>query len=262
MSFLHGDIKIALKRIILPVNYWRVAIFKIVAEYILKSDIDINKKIKILDIGSPKLLVLFLGSKIKSKIFSTDLQDEAIFTEWEKHCRNISNSDNIIFEYADAKALKYPDNYFDIIYSLSVIHMIPPSKDGDIIALKEIQKKIKNDGKLIIEVPYRLKYSELFVKKNTFEEEFKGSSLFHDRQYDEISLERRITNNINGILEKKMILYEKIPFDYFWGKAPGFITTILAFLEPWIDLLNVAVANNKKQARKGKSVILIFKIKG
>lgn len=102
-SLIRGNFKIAFKRILLPINYWRVTIFSIVANYILNLNFNNITDIKILDIGSPKLLSLFLSSQLNCKIFSTDLQDKSLFTEWEKHFHNMPNKkDNIIFVGARA----------------------------------------------------------------------------------------------------------------------------------------------------------------
>lgn len=261
-SFLHGDHKIALKRIILPINYWRVAIFRIVANYILQSDHSRRQHIRILDIGSPKLLSLFLASNTNGKIYATDLQDETLFTEWKKHYQNMSHRGNIIFEFANAKQLQYPDKYFDIIYSLSVIHMITPAEEGDILALREMQKKIKPGGLLIIEVAYRKKYTVNYANKANFEERYHGQPLFKERQYDEVALEKRITNSINGRLVHKTILYEKLPFDGLWNKVPKFISRAFAFIEPWADITNISIAKNGYQLAKARSAILIYEIRG
>ena len=261
-SLIQGNFKIAFKRIIFPINYWRVTIFHIVANYILSLNSE-NQVKKILDIGSPKLLSLFLSSQLNCEIFSTDLQDKSLFTEWEKHFHNMPNKkDNIIFEFANAKKLKYPDNHFDIVYSLSVIHMITPAENGDILALKEIQKKIKPEGFLILEVPYRKKYSVNFVNSDNFEEKYSGKPLFRERQYDDEALQARIEKNISGVLVEKIIFYEKIPFDYVWNKIPKIIAILFAFIEPWADVINISIAKKKKQMSRGRSVILIFKIRG
>lgn len=140
-SLICGDIKIALKRIILPINYWRVSIFQIVSDYIINFSQN-HKKINVLDIGSPKMLSLFLASRIDGLVYATDLQDKAIYTEWERHYHNLTDRNNIYFEYVNAKQTTYPDNFFEIVYSLSVIHMITPAENGDIQALLEIQKKL------------------------------------------------------------------------------------------------------------------------
>ena len=259
LSFIRGNYKAGLKRMILPVNYWRVTIFKIVAERIFRSTLNRNVT-KILDIGSPKLLSIFLATTIKGEIYATDLQDKAIFAEWERHSRNLPLKSNLIFEFADAKKLSYPDRYFDVVYSLSVIHMITPVENGDILALREMQKKIKPGGLLIIEVPYRQQYAVLYLNRNNFEETYRGEPLFNERHYDDTTLEDRITKNIGGVLLEKVVLCEKYPFDAVWNKFPKIITRVFAFIEPWIDAVNVSIAKNERQFMSGKSVLLFYRI--
>jgi len=162
--FKTARLKVALKRIILPFSYWRGLIFKIVAEHLIAVCDDSKGNLKIIDIGSPKMLSLFLSTQLDATIYATDLQDKAIFSEWDKLYESNSHKGKIIFDYLDARSIDYPDGYFDVIYSLSVIHMITPGKDGDIKALKEIQKKITQGGLLIIEVPYRTEYRDVAIR--------------------------------------------------------------------------------------------------
>lgn len=259
-SLLSGDIKIAIKRIILPVNYWRVTIFQLVANHIMASQDLSRKDTKILDIGSPKLLSLYLGSNLNGTVYATDLCDNTIFTEWKRHYKNTSNRGNLIFEYANARDLTYPDQYFDLAYSISVIHMITPAEDGDVLAIKEIQKKIRPGGSFILEIPFREKYTINYAERDNFEEKYEGQPLFKERQYDVESLKTRIEKNVEGRLIEKVFIYEKLPFDALWGRLPHVITTLLAFIEPWVDVLNIAVATKEIHYRKIKSVVMIFEI--
>jgi len=259
LSFIRGNYKAGLKRMIQPINYWRVTIFRIVAGHIFNSTHN-KSDTKILDIGSPKLLSIFLATNINGEIHATDLQDKAIFTEWEPNSRNLPLKSKLIFEFADAKNLAYPDRYFDVIYSLSVIHMITPADNGDILALREIQKKINSGGLLIIEVPYRQQYAVLYLSRNNFEETYRGQPLFNERHYDDTTLEDRITKNIDGVLLEKIVLCEKFSFDAVWNKFPKIFTRVLAFIEPWVDAVNISAAKNERQYKRGKSVLLFYRI--
>ncbi len=258
-SIFKKDFYIGVKRLILPVNYWRVSIFNIVCKFIL-NEFNNKKNMKILDIGSPKLLALYLAKKTNCLLYATDLSDPALFKEWNRYYKNITNKSNLIFNYANAKSLPYPDNYFDIVYSLSVIHMITPGSYGDIIAVKEIVKKVKSNGIFIIEVPYRTKYSEIYAHKSNFEEVYTGKPLFQERQYDEEALKDRIEKNIPGILIKKVYLYELLQIDSMWWKLPKLIRDLFSPIEAWLDIFNIKIAIKKEQIKKAKSVILFFKI--
>lgn len=259
-SLMSGDVKIALKRIILPVNYWRVTIFQLVANRIMKMSELFGNDFKILDIGSPKLLSLYLGSNLNGTVYATDLCDKAIFSEWRKHYQNNSSKDNVIFEYANARELQYPDQYFNLVYSISVIHMITPAQDGDVLALNEIQKKIRPGGFLIIEIPFRKKYTVNYAEKDNFEEKYEGQPLFKERQYDQESLKTRISSNIKGKMVEKIFIYERLPFDAVWNRLPSFITTLFAFIEPWADYFNINIDTKETHCHKVKSVVMIFEI--
>ena len=261
LGLINREIRAGFKRLILPVNYWRVSIFEKVVNFIMSTIPIFNGEIKILDIGSPKLLSLLLGSLSNARIYATDLQDITIFTEWKKLYSLACKRNNVIFEFANARELPYPDSYFDIVYSISVIHMIAPGENGDIIALQEIQKKIRPGGLLIIEVPYRTSYRENYACRDNFEEAYTGKPVFQERQYDEKAIANRVLDNISVGEIQKIYLYERIPFDSVWSSLPRFFTSVFAFLEPWADILNICVANNTNQIEKAKSVILFVRIK-
>jgi len=260
MSCLKGDIRKGLKRIILPVNYWRVSIFKHVAEHILGNISDTDSTLKILDIGSPKLLALYLSSQINGDVYTTDLQDPAIFSEWERYFHNTSDKTNLKVEYANAKNLPYPDSFFQVIYSLSVVHMISPAEDGDILALKEMQKKLCQGGMLVLEFPYRQQYRVNFKERNNFEETYAGVPVLSERQYDENALRERILGSIDGELVMKLILYERIPLDSIINRLPYSLSVLVSLFEPYVDCLNIGVAGNSEQRKKGKSVIMVFRV--
>src|SRR5262245_8904806 len=66
----HGHLKQSLKYLIIPVGYWRVAEFSLVWDTAAfqKSD-------RILDIGSPKLLALYLARTLGAQVIATDIED-------------------------------------------------------------------------------------------------------------------------------------------------------------------------------------------
>ena len=55
------------------------------------------------------------------------------------------------FQVADALSLPFPDNYFDKIYSISVLHNIP-STEFQLRYLKEARRVLKPGGLLILRV--------------------------------------------------------------------------------------------------------------
>ena len=85
-SILRGHFKIGLKRVIHPISYWRYPVFNLIKKYVKQQE-----NLKVLDIGSPKLLALYLAIK---KEFNVDLGSAGVskfkvdpsldFEDWPK----------------------------------------------------------------------------------------------------------------------------------------------------------------------------------
>ncbi|MCW8909126.1 MAG: hypothetical protein OQK76_00765, partial [Gammaproteobacteria bacterium] len=113
---------------------------------------------------------------------------------------------------------------------------------------------------LLLEVPFRTNYGLKYVKRSTFEENYEGQPLFNERLYDLEAINTRLAANINGILLNKIFLYERLPFEIFWNSLPSIFRSLFAFIEPWVDVVNVAIATDMNNYQKSKSVVLIFRM--
>jgi len=69
---------------------------------------------------------------------------------------------NVNFQVGDALNLPFPNNYFDKIYSIAVLHHIP-SRKLRIKFLKEAKRVLKENGELIISV-WKKNYNPLLLK--------------------------------------------------------------------------------------------------
>lgn len=58
---------------------------------------------------------------------------------------------NIKFQTADALNLPFPNNYFDKVYSIAVLHQVP-SKEFRLQFLKEAKRVLKQEGFLVLSV--------------------------------------------------------------------------------------------------------------
>jgi hypothetical protein len=81
-------------------------------------------RVRALDASSPKLLSLMLASPTENKVYATDLNDALIFSRWRPFTRALGLK-NYGVEYQDARQLKYADEFFDLVFSISVIERIP-----------------------------------------------------------------------------------------------------------------------------------------
>lgn len=242
VSLLKGHVRIGLKRMIHPVGYWRYPVFNLIIKSLKgKTNLDV------LDIGSPKLLALFLALRKGFKAHATDIQDHEIFTVWQTYYNNCKSNRLIeidkfknayLFdpEIQDGRALSYADNSFDLVYSISVLEHIPG--DGDSIAMKEMVRVLKPGGIAIIEVPFSDKESETYVNKDVYERECLNEAIFYQRHYDRETIYSRIINQAKLLIDSIHIINERYPFELIMGKLNTILQLPLLFISPIISMLN------------------------
>ena len=219
-----------LKLLMSPVGYWRFLPNAFVLEEFLS-----RQNPRVLDASSPKLLSLMLSSKTSGEVHATDLDDEKIVTRWERLARAIGLK-NYVVKYEDARRMSYPDESFDLVYSISVIEHIPG--DGDSKALAEFRRVLKPEGVLVVEVPYRRRREELFAEYDS-----KGAPLaqpqFYERHYDAEWLKERL--EVEGLqVEKRLILGESLPVDPWIAttRLPRLLRIAILPFEPLLAAVN------------------------
>jgi SAM-dependent methyltransferase len=230
-AIMAGSIRNGLKLLISPIGYWRF----LPNAFVLQEFNSLDNP-KVLDASSPKLLSLMLASRTENKVYATDLNDEQIFSRWQQLARTLGLK-NYEVEYQDARKLKYPDDFFDLVYSISVIEHIPG--EGDIEALREFCRVLKTEGRLVIEVPYRRQREEITAPYDS-----KGAPVetpqFYERHYDAGSLRERLEDVQRLNLERKVILGETMPIDPWiasrWLPRP--LRIALLPLEPLLAAFN------------------------
>lgn len=229
-TILAGSLLEGIKLLIASVGYWRFLPNAFVWQEFLKLS-----NPKVLDASSPKLPSLLLATKTNAEVYATDLNDEKIFSRWQRIAQ-ILKLKNYVVEYQDARQLTYPDNFFDLAYSISVIEHIPGN--GDTEALENFRRVLKPGGVLIIEVPYRRQRAEIIAHYDS-----KGAPLgvpqFYERYYDAEWLQERLT--LPGLeIEQSMILGESLPIDPWiaTNRLPRFLRIMVLPFEPLLAALN------------------------
>ena len=96
----------------------------------------------VLDLGCGAGRTTSYIHKMTDKVIGTDISDVMIATAKEKH-------PDIEFEIMDASKLDYPDNSFDVVvFSYNgLCYLYPEEKRND--SIKEINRVLKKDGKII-----------------------------------------------------------------------------------------------------------------
>ncbi len=265
ISAVRGHLNIGVKQMIAPILYWRFPEF---SESLSAIDAAGTGSLKILDIGSPKLLSLFLAIKRNHTVFATDLQDHDIFKRYKQHFEDWTllkgSSGEYNVEFQDARSLQYADNTFDIVFSLEVLGHIPDS--GDMQAMQEIHRVLKKGGVAIIAVPYSNEAGDLFVQNDVYDRPFDGKPIFFVRQYDEQSVRDRLVKASDMVLDKKTVMGERLPFDSWWDRVPALLKIPFMPFEAFMSRINLKVINEdsllKEKAGRNKrrmNITLIFK---
>lgn len=228
---LRGMIVEGLRILVSPVGYWRFLPNAYTYQEFLRFD-----NPRILDVSSPKLPSVFFATRTSQEVCATDLDDETIFSRWQIVAKAIGLA-NYRVAYQDARRLSYPDESFDLVYSISVIEHIPD--DGDAVSLREFRRVLKPGGTLVIQIPYRRTRNDVWLPFDS-----KGAPLpqprFYERYYDMARLKERL--EVEGlVLTKKIIMGEWIHLDP-WISAtshlPRFLRIAIRPLEPLLALVN------------------------
>lgn len=99
---------------------------------------------RVLDSGCANGRLYEVLKEKKVDFFGIDFSEELIKIAESKY-------PEVIFQTADALNLPFPENYFNKVYSVSVLHNIP-SREFKIKYLKEAKKVLKPGGLLILRV--------------------------------------------------------------------------------------------------------------
>jgi SAM-dependent methyltransferase len=180
---------LGLKRLALPVSYWRSVEFA----YVWRQ-LALGSGARILDLGSPKDLATMLAKHRGYEVVATDILPEAIDLS-ERYARaqrlHGQGPGLVSSEVQDGRALTYEDGSFDAAYSVSVLEHIPDG--GDSAAIRELVRVVRPGGLVVVTVPFDRLYRETFVDGPVYERKPVASErVFFERHYDRPSLAARL----------------------------------------------------------------------
>src|SRR5207248_6289682 len=111
LSSIKREPILGLKRVVLPVSYWRTAEFSYVWEQLAAVP-----GMRVLDLGSPKDLALFLARDVGCEVIAVDILESAIDVSRRYATatgREGSGPGRVRSEVQDGRALPYLDDSFD-----------------------------------------------------------------------------------------------------------------------------------------------------
>ena len=119
-----------------------------------------TNRLKILDVGSPKLLGLILAANNNADVCLTDITSlniDEYKTMWSAvEDRAMGSAD---FAKEDVRQLTFADDSFDITYSMSVLEHVE-GEGGDIGGMSELIRVTKPGGMILVTVPFGTSYVE------------------------------------------------------------------------------------------------------
>ena len=191
--------------------------FRIRQKRVIEYLDNLNGK-KILDIGcGPGIMVDYMIEK-NFEYHGVDISEKMIDVCNKKY----SNIESVKFSIGAIEAIKYPDNFFDIVIVMGVVEYV----DKDLNAIKELARVVKPQGTVIITLPnkyspfriwHRIIYSRLadiknkiFLKNNIKEKiihrEYSEKSYCDLLEQNSLSVNDVVYYNLNIILSP----FEKI----------------------------------------------------
>lgn len=203
-----GMLKPALRHLIIPVSYWRTTEFGLTMRYG-----DFRPTDTILDIGSPKLLSLYLAKTLGADVYSTDI-DDYFFAEYQT-LRRLEQLPTNRFHIGveDGRKLQYQDEFFDKVFSVSVVEHIPDAGDSE--CLREIGRVLKPGGRCMLTVPFSPEPKDQYRNGTDFywssaSNRAEDGSVFFQRRYSEETLRERLINPSGLQLRELLYVGERV----------------------------------------------------
>lgn len=153
-----------------------------------------DRPARILDVGSPKMLGLYLAFHSPVEVHLTDISElnvdeyRVIWRGLEPRAKGTS-----LFSIQDAQSLEYRESEFDIVYSMSVIEHID-GDSGDSQAIREFLRVLKPSGLLLLSVPFGNKYAQQQIRgvSGAVRKTNDSHTYFFQHIYDQAAFEERI----------------------------------------------------------------------
>lgn len=185
---LRGNVRDALPYLIRPVNYWRAVEYQLVTQAA-----DFRKGQRVLDIGSPKLLSVYLADRVGAEVYATDIESYFMGKmERVRHLRRLP-PERYHLQVEDGRKLSFPEAFFDRVYAISVVEHIPD--EGDTACIQEMRRVLKPGGQCLITVPFspasRIDYKDSFYWAGSSKQEADGR-VFYQRRYNEEDIYNRL----------------------------------------------------------------------
>ena len=216
-------------------QYLQYPIRKLEYSFMLYNTPDLNNEIKTLDAGCGVTPTARYFASEGCESFGVDVKSETI--DYLKNPNNILYDSSVNYSVQNLTNLKFENDFFDIITCISVFEHLNPGDDT--LALKELLRVLKPNGKIILTVDfgtkanlYNLKFGFDLIKQRKFKQiiqrlQKNGIPFKQNDAYNFDKLKKRIIKpfeeNIQDEIPKSIDVSEK-EIGNFWKTywQPGF----------------------------------------
>jgi len=213
--------------------YFRLAIRDYIAEHLPTG------RMRILDVGSPKLFGLYLASNYKVEVHLTDFSHSSM-EEYSRLWHGVRDRAKgaIAFCAQDARCLAHREETFDIVYSMSVMeHVEGPC--GDSHGVREMIRVLKPGGLLVLSVPFGCTYVEQDRLGFSYRQKIgRGTEgLFFQRIYDKNRFQKRILDCAAEIRAQRVLTITRkrgLVLKAYQGLNEN-LRGALGFVNPWLS---------------------------
>lgn len=199
-----------------------------------------RRRLRILDIGSPKCFGLYLAYFLDLEVTMTDISHSNLdeyMVMWEAIQKQAKGRAR--FAIQDARALAYDDGEFDGVFSMSVLEHIE-GHCGDSQGLQEMVRVLKPGGFISFSVPFGRTYAEQW--RSGFVGAVRGVEqnklYFFQRVYDQSALENRLLRCMQDIdLLSSYTVWRpsELPLRLY-GRAGETLRGVLGVMNPCLSL--------------------------
>lgn len=211
-----------------------------------------GQNVRILDVGSPKMMGLYLAFKTEAEMTLTDISELNV-DEYRLMWRGLEGKaeGRVTFSLADARSLEFGDAEFDVVYSMSVVEHIE-GEEGDSRAIRELLRVLKPGGLLVLSVPFGNKYVEQkrIGLSGAVRKTGDGEAYFFQRIYNQSAFQERILKHAAELEQVNLITVLRqnrwIPRSF--GLLGENVRGALGFMNP---LLSLAINRSRQGMNSG-----------
>lgn len=198
----------ALRQFRVPVSYWRWVEFPLVCGWG-----GFRRDQRVLDIGSPKLLALYLATEVGARVVATDL-DPYFLADYTRlgEAAGLAR-ERFLPALEDGRRLSFRDESFDRVYSISVVEHI--AAEGDMRCMEEIGRVLAPGGLALLTVPFAPRSRDVrrpadYVYWNRSLPPDERGEVFFERRYSEEDLRRRLVEPSGLAVQKLQFVGERV----------------------------------------------------